>query len=214
MAMLEIRNVQKTFRTYAKPGLFHRPGARKVASELPVLRGVDLTVEKGDVVAILGPSGSGKTTLLRCLNFLERPDTGCIRVNGETMWDAADPATQRESEVRKKRLHFGLVFQNFNLFPQYTALQNVTLLRQQSAEIVFTSYAGLRVPKSAVRVENGQTGVYILEGTLAKWKPITILHDTGESYVVTLDTSSTNNLWPGDELIINAKNLYDGKVVN
>ena len=94
------------------------------------------------------------------------------------------------------------------------ALQNVTLLRQQSAEIVFTSYSGLRVPKSAVRVENGQTGVYILEGTLAKWKPITSLHDTGESYVVTLDTSSTNNLWPGDELIINAKNLYDGKVVN
>ena len=94
------------------------------------------------------------------------------------------------------------------------ALQNVTLLRQQSAEIVFTSYSGLRVPKSAVRVENGQTGVYILEGTHAKWKPITILHDTGESYVVTLDTSSTNNLWPGDELIINAKNLYDGKVVN
>ena len=94
------------------------------------------------------------------------------------------------------------------------ALQNVTLLRQQSAEIVFTSYSGLRVPKSAVRVENGQTGVYILEGTLAKWKPITILHDTSESYVVTLDTSSTNNLWPGDELIINAKNLYDGKVVN
>ena len=94
------------------------------------------------------------------------------------------------------------------------ALQNVTLLRQQSAEIVFTSYSGLRVPKSAVRVENGQTGVYILEGTLAKWKLITILHDTGESYVVTLDTSSTNNLWPGDELIINAKNLYDGKVVN
>ena len=94
------------------------------------------------------------------------------------------------------------------------ALQNVTLLRQQSAEIVFTSYSGLRVPKSAVRVENGQTGVYILEGTLAKWKPITILHDTGESYVGTLDTSSTNNLWPGDELIINAKNLYDGKVVN
>ena len=90
----------------------------------------------------------------------------------------------------------------------------MTLLRQQSAEIVFTSYSGLRVPKSAVRVENGQTGVYILEGTLAKWKPITILHDTGESYVAALDTSSTDNLWPGDELIINAKNLYDGKVVN
>lgn len=93
-------------------------------------------------------------------------------------------------------------------------LQNVTLLRKQSAEIVFASYSGLRVPKGAVRVENGQTGVYILEGTLAKWKPITILHDTGESYVVELDTSSTGNLWPGDELIINAKNLYDGKVVS
>ena len=93
-------------------------------------------------------------------------------------------------------------------------LQNVTLLRQQSAEVVFASYSGLRVPKSAVRVENGQTGVYILEGTLAKWKAITILHDTGESYVVEKDTSSTNNLWPGDELIINAKNLYDGKVVS
>lgn len=94
------------------------------------------------------------------------------------------------------------------------ALQSITLLRQQSAEIVFASYAGLRVPKTAVRVENGQTGVYILEGKLAKWKPITILHDTGESYVVQMDTSSTGNLWPGDELILNAKNLYDGKVVN
>ena len=67
MAMLEIRNVQKTFRTYAKPGLFHRPGARKVISDLPVLRGVDLTVEKGDVVAILGPSGSGKREITEAL---------------------------------------------------------------------------------------------------------------------------------------------------
>ena len=75
MSMLEIKNVHKSFFTYTKPrlqaGIFHRPGARKVTSELQVLRGVDLTVEKGDVVAILGPSGSGKTTLLRCLNFLE-----------------------------------------------------------------------------------------------------------------------------------------------
>ena len=94
-------------------------------SALHVLNGVDLSVEKGDVVAILGPSGSGKTTLLRCLNFLERPDTGCIRVNGETMWDAADPATQRESEIRKKRLHYGLVFLQFDLFPHYTVLKNV-----------------------------------------------------------------------------------------
>ena len=80
MSMLEIKNVHKSFFTYTKPrlqaGIFHRPGARKVTSELQVLRGVDLTVEKGDVVAILGPSGSGKTTLLRCLNFLETADAG------------------------------------------------------------------------------------------------------------------------------------------
>ena len=107
--MLQIRNLRKSF------------------GDLQVLKSIDLDVNKGDVVAILGPSGSGKTTMLRCLNFLETPDTGVIRVDGKTLWDAADPATHRESEVRKKRLHFGLVFQNFNLFPQYTALQNITL---------------------------------------------------------------------------------------
>ena len=149
MAMLEIRNVQKTFHAYAKPGLFHRPAAQKAASALQVLRGVDLTVEKGDVVAILGPSGSGKTTLLRCLNFLERPDAGVIRVNGETMWDAADPATQRESEVRKKRLHFGLVFQNFNLFPQYTALQNVML----AGELLAKERPDYKADKKAIHAE-------------------------------------------------------------
>ena len=132
MAMMEIRNVHKTFRTYAKAGL--RPGAHKVVSELPVLQGVDLTVEKGDVVAILGPSGSGKTTLLRCLNFLETADTGSITVAGETLWSAADTKTQSEEAIRKKRLHFGLVFQSFNLFPQYTALQNVMLAGQLLAK--------------------------------------------------------------------------------
>ena len=93
-------------------------------------------------------------------------------------------------------------------------MQNVTLLRQQSADVVFNSYQGLRVPKDAVRVsESGQTGVYILEGAPARWKPITILHDNGESYVVELDKTSTANLWPGDEVIIHSQNLYDGKVV-
>ena len=93
-------------------------------------------------------------------------------------------------------------------------MQSVTMLRQQSADVVFESYTGIRVPKDAVRVdENGRTGVYILEGSLARWKQIEILHDMGESYIVTLDKSSTANLWPGDELIINAKDLYDGKVV-
>ena len=122
MAMLEIRNVQKTFRTYAKPGLFHRPGARKVASELPVLRGVDLTVEKGDVVAILGPSGSGKTTLLRCLNFLETADAGQLVFDGESF----DLAHASRTDIARLRKKTAFVFQNYNLFRNKTALQNVT----------------------------------------------------------------------------------------
>ena len=122
MAMLEIRNVQKTFRTYAKPGLFHRPGARKVASELPVLRGVDLTVEKGDVVAILGPSGSGKTTLLRCLNFLETADAGQLVFDGESF----DLAHASRTDITRLRKKTAFVFQNYNLFRNKTALQNVT----------------------------------------------------------------------------------------
>lgn len=93
-------------------------------------------------------------------------------------------------------------------------IQNVTLLRQQTADIVFSSYAGLRVPKEALRMDaENRPGVYILESAAAKWKPVTILYDNGESYVVELDKSSTANLWPGDEIIVEAKNLYDGKVV-
>ena len=123
MAMLEIRNVHKTFRSYAKPtGIFHRHGARKVTSELPVLQGVDLTVEKGDVVAILGPSGSGKTTLLRCLNFLETADSGSLVLDGET-FDLADASPAEVARLRKKT---AFVFQNYNLFRNKTALQNVT----------------------------------------------------------------------------------------
>ena len=98
--------------------------------ERKIIRDVSFTIPEGTTTAIVGPSGSGKTTLLRCLNFLEQPDRGRITVGGEVLFDADDPATQRESEVRKKRLHFGLVFQSFNLFPQYTALENVTLAGQ------------------------------------------------------------------------------------
>ena len=120
MAMMEIRNVHKTFRTYAKAGLC--PGAHKVVSELPVLQGVDLTVEKGDVVAILGPSGSGKTTLLRCLNFLETADAGQLVLDGETF----DLAHAGRADIARLRKKTAFVFQNYNLFRNKTALQNVT----------------------------------------------------------------------------------------
>ncbi|MCI8422073.1 MAG: amino acid ABC transporter ATP-binding protein [Lawsonibacter sp.] len=109
MPVLEVLNIEKHF------------GSTRV------LEDISFSLEKGQALAIIGSSGSGKTTLLRCLNFLETPDQGRILVNGETLFDAADPATQREREVRRKRLHFGMVFQSFNLFPQYTALENVTL---------------------------------------------------------------------------------------
>ena len=116
MSILEVQNIQKSF------------------GKTQVLKDINFTLEQGEVVSIIGSSGSGKTTLLRCLNFLETPDTGVIRVNGETLFDAADPKTQLESEIRKKRLHFGLVFQNFNLFPQYTAMQNVMLAKELLAK--------------------------------------------------------------------------------
>ena len=115
MAVLEVKNIKKNF------------------GKTKVLRDVSFSLEKGQVLAIIGSSGSGKTTLLRCLNFLETPDSGEIWVDGKQLL-----ATRKEEEIRKNRLHFGLVFQNFNLFPQYTVLQNVmlapSLLKQESQE--------------------------------------------------------------------------------
>lgn len=112
MALLEVNGIGKSF------------GATRV------LRDISFDLAEGEALAIIGSSGSGKTTLLRCLNFLETADTGSITVAGETLWSAADTKTQSEEAIRKKRLHFGLVFQSFNLFPQYTALQNVTLAKE------------------------------------------------------------------------------------
>ena len=107
---------------------------RKYFGHTEVLKDISFSLEKGQVVSIIGSSESGKTTLLRCLNFLERPDQGIIRVNGEILFDANDPSTQQESEIRRKRLHFGLVFQSFHLFPQYTALGNVMLAKELLAK--------------------------------------------------------------------------------
>ena len=138
--------------------LLEASGIGKDFGETHVLKDISLTLEQGEALAIIGSSGSGKTTLLRCLNFLERPDTGVIKVNGETMWDAADPATQRESEVRKKRLHFGLVFQNFNLFPQYTALQNVML----AGELLAKERPDYKVNKKAIHAQLEQQAKELL----------------------------------------------------
>ena len=109
MPLLTVENITKRF------------------DNLEVLKGIDFTLEKGDVLAIIGSSGSGKTTLLRCLNFLEKPDTGLIKVGDEVLFDAEDNTTFSDENIRLKRLHFGLVFQNFNLFPQHTALQNIEI---------------------------------------------------------------------------------------
>lgn len=112
MPILEVEHIHKSF------------------GRTEVLKDISFSLEKGQVLSLIGSSGSGKTTLLRCLNFLEQPDDGVIRVNGETLFDAGDRTTQKSSEIRKKRLHFGLVFQSFNLFPQYTARENVMLAKK------------------------------------------------------------------------------------
>ncbi|HAX65858.1 MAG TPA: polar amino acid ABC transporter ATP-binding protein [Eubacterium sp.] len=116
MAILEVRNIEKHF------------------GRTNVLKDVSFSMEEGNALAIIGSSGSGKTTLLRCLNFLERPDSGQIIVNGETLFDASKEGKDKDAELRKKRLHFGMVFQQFNLFPQYTALENVTLAERLLAQ--------------------------------------------------------------------------------
>ena len=109
MPVLEVNNLQKRF------------GA------LEVLRDINFSLEKGEAISVIGSSGSGKTTLLRCLNFLEKPDGGQILVGGKPVFDAAHAERRSDRDTRAARLHFGLVFQSFNLFPQYTVLRNVTL---------------------------------------------------------------------------------------
>ena len=116
MAILEVKNIEKHF------------------GNTKVLKDVSFSLEEGNTLAIIGSPGSGKTTLLRCLNFLETPNQGSISVRDTVLFDAAHPEREQEKDLRKKRLRFGMVFQSFNLFPQYTALQNVTLAEQLLAK--------------------------------------------------------------------------------
>ena len=121
MAILEVENLRKSF------------------EELEVLKDISFSLNKGEALSIIGSSGSGKTTLLRCLNFLETPTSGKIVINTDdgrhVLFDGAAEKALSEAEKRSNRLHLGLVFQSFNLFPQYTALENVTLaLRLQAKQ--------------------------------------------------------------------------------
>jgi len=109
VSVLEVNNIKKSF------------------GKLEVLKGLSFSLNKGEVLSIIGSSGSGKTTLLRCINFLEIADEGTILVNGKQIFDGSSHKNLSDAEVRENRLHFGLVFQQFNLFPQYTVLKNITL---------------------------------------------------------------------------------------
>ena len=153
MAFFEVKELTKSF------------------DDTEVLKGIDFTLEKGEVLAIIGSSGSGKTTLLRCLNYLETPDTGRITVDGKTYFDAEENKSLSESEIRLRRLHFGLVFQQFNLFPQYTVLDNLTLAaRLQRCDELKKMYKEKRLTKveykqkkSAVRSEFNEKAAALLE---------------------------------------------------
>jgi len=128
MAILEVKNIEKHF------------------GNTKVLKDVSFSLDEGKALAIIGSSGSGKTTLLRCLNFLETPTSGTISVKGETLFDASKSEAENKKDIRTKRLHFGLVFQSFNLFPQYTALENVTL----SEKLIAAKQPGFKQRKKEI----------------------------------------------------------------
>ena len=129
MSFLKVNNIKKSF------------------SKLKVLKDISFSLEKGEVLAIIGSSGSGKTTLLRCINFLETPNSGTMSIADEVIFDADKKYT--DAEIRKKRLNFGLVFQQFNLFPQYTVLKNVML----APELMRLKDVKSRVEKQAIQQE-------------------------------------------------------------
>ena len=141
MAILEVDHIEKHF------------------DNTSVLKDVSFTLEEGSALAIIGSSGSGKTTLLRCLNFLETPDSGKILVKGETLFDSSAKEKESERELRRKRLHFGMVFQSFNLFPQYTALENVTL----AEKLLAAEREDYKANKKEILAQIEQHGIHLLE---------------------------------------------------
>ena len=141
MAMLDVKNISKSF------------GATRV------LEDISFSLEQGETVAVIGASGSGKTTLLRCLTYLEKADKGTVAINGQTVFDAASQHKLTDSELRDRRLHFGMVFQSFNLFPQYTALENVTL----AAKIHAKNRPDFKQNRKAILAEIEENGKALLK---------------------------------------------------
>lgn len=150
---------------------------RKSYGKTEVLKDISFSLEKGEVLAIIGSSGSGKTTLLRCLNFLETPGNGKISVNDEVLFDSNDGTAKSDSEIRKRRLHFGLVFQSFNLFPQYTVIENIML-----------------APKLAAKEQIKQTGEYM--GAKSYKEALEIIKSNAKSLLERVGLSEKSESYP------------------
>lgn len=150
---------------------------RKSYGKTEVLKDISFSLKKGEVLAIIGSSGSGKTTLLRCLNFLETPGNGKISVNDKVLFDSNDSSAKSDSEIRKRRLHFGLVFQSFNLFPQYTVIENIML-----------------APKLAAKEQIKQTGEYM--GAKSYKEELEIIKSNAKSLLERVGLSEKSESYP------------------
>lgn len=150
---------------------------RKSYGKTEVLKDISFSLKKGEVLAIIGSSGSGKTTLLRCLNFLETPNNGKISVNDKVLFDSNDSSAKSDSEIRKRRLHFGLVFQSFNLFPQYTVIENIML-----------------APKLAAKEQIKQTGEYM--GAKSYKEALEIIKSNAKSLLERVGLSEKSESYP------------------
>lgn len=150
---------------------------RKSYGKTEVLKDISFSLKKGEVLAIIGSSGSGKTTLLRCLNFLETPSNGKISVNDKVLFDSNDSSAKSDSEIRKRRLLFGLVFQSFNLFPQYTVIENIML-----------------APKLAAKEQIKQTGEYM--GAKSYKEALEIIKSNAKSLLERVGLSEKSESYP------------------
>ena len=176
MAYLEIKDFYKSF------------------GEVEVLKGINLEINKGEVVSIIGSSGSGKTTLLRCINFLEKADEGVMTLNGETLFDSNDAEKYSEKELREKRLNFGLVFQSFNLFPQYNVIDNITLAPKLLLDEQAKSYKKeLKLKAKLGEINKKEIGKMVAEFISSKKEEIV---KKGEELLETVGLTDKKNSYP------------------